>query len=213
VFLAFVSPLGFLTYLADRTPQRSLVEQSRTQRVLHSIFCTRVLLHIRGAYSNSGPYSDSRAYNNQSISLQNYSGRRDHPPRLEIRKDVSVEKTIESGSIGVWMHRGGGSRFGTGSGRAWASDVFLSDSFAVSSPASVKFGSDLGEGDKDVLDSESARWQEDEEFFDLGDPVIPRLSMNGRATVHSASDDEEAQWRFSGTAPPSFTESRVGVAL
>ncbi|KLO04731.1 hypothetical protein SCHPADRAFT_947481 [Schizopora paradoxa] len=194
-----------------------------TQRVLHSIFCTRVLLHIRGAYSNSGPYSESdarRAYN-QSISLQNYSGRRDHLPRLEIRKDISVEKSFESGA--VWVHGGGGgrgSRFGTLSsgprnGSAWGSDVFLNDSFAVNSRGSMKIGSSEGDSkDKDVLDSELSPWgEDDDEEFDLGDPVMPRLSMNGgRATVYSASD-EESQYRFSGVNPPSCTASRVGVAL
>jgi len=196
--------------------------QNRTQRVLHSIFCSRVLLHIRGAYSNSGLYEESdarRAYNNQSISLQNYNGRRLYPPRLEIRKDIAVEKSFESGGVGVWrVHAESGNTTtrSAGNGSAWGSDVFLSDSFAAVSSGDMKFGSGEAEvdGDKDdVLDSEY--WHEDDEEFDLGDPVMPRLSMNGRATVYSGSD-EEAQWRFSGTGgvpPPSFTESRIGVAL
>lgn len=141
-------------------------------------------------------------------------------PRLEIRKDISVEKSIEGGSIGVWVHGGGGgSRFNTlRNASAYGSDVYLSDSFAVNSRGSMKIGSGEGDSDKDkdVLDPKSPNspWaEEDDEEFDLGDPVMPRLEMNGgRATVYSGSD-EESQWRFSGANPPSSTASRVGVAL
>lgn len=55
----------------------------RTQRILHSIFCSRVLLHIRGAYTNSAFASTTRDSQNHIQSGGQYAFRRQNLSGLD----------------------------------------------------------------------------------------------------------------------------------
>ena len=55
----------------------------RTQRILHSIFCSRVLLHIRGAYTNSAFASTTGDSQNHIQSGGQYAFRRQNLSGLD----------------------------------------------------------------------------------------------------------------------------------